>query len=279
MADTTIARKLGEGQESEVFLLNDGRVMKLYKSSSGGKAVKDEILGLEEIGRLGVPSPKVHGYVNVDGKHGYIMDFVPGNSLLRELERAPLSLPALAREFGRIHSAINGMIVDTGVGDIKEGRRRCIQAAKGLPADQKDYALDLLRRLPDGNSVCHGDFNPSNVMLEGGKAVCVDWGGLGKGDPVADVAHTMLILKNGQFPPGASRAQQGLMKAGRNWFARSYLSEYQKHKPVDLGLLSDWELVQAACRLSYGGEGERPALLGFIGRHCQGRKGGKAVLF
>jgi aminoglycoside phosphotransferase (APT) family kinase protein len=63
------------------------------------------------------------------------------------------------------------------------------------------YALRLsLESMPKRNSLCHGDFNPSNIIISSNNLPYVlDWSHAAVGDPLADCATTYLIfLMDGQ---------------------------------------------------------------------------------
>ena len=48
-----------------------------------------------------------------------------------------------------------------------------------------------LESMPKGNSLCHGDFNPSNIIIsEDNKPYIIDWSHATQGNPCADAAST-----------------------------------------------------------------------------------------
>jgi aminoglycoside phosphotransferase (APT) family kinase protein len=57
----------------------------------------------------------------------------------------------------------------------------------------------------DDDRVCHGDFHPGNILIDGRKAVIIDWMNATRGNPLADVARTtILVLGAGQTDPSLS---------------------------------------------------------------------------
>ena len=49
--------------------------------------------------------------------------------------------------------------------------------------------------MPKHNNVCHGDFNPSNIIIkEDGTAYIIDWAHASQGNSSADAARTYLIF-------------------------------------------------------------------------------------
>lgn len=52
-----------------------------------------------------------------------------------------------------------------------------------------------LESMPKGNSLCHGDFNPSNIIIsEDNKPYIIDWSHATQGNPCADAARTYLLF-------------------------------------------------------------------------------------
>ena len=49
--------------------------------------------------------------------------------------------------------------------------------------------------MPKHNKVCHGDFNPSNIIItEDGTPYIIDWAHATQGNASADVARTYLLF-------------------------------------------------------------------------------------
>ena len=52
-----------------------------------------------------------------------------------------------------------------------------------------------LESMPKHNKVCHGDFNPSNVIItEDGTPYVIDWSHATKGNASADIARSYLLF-------------------------------------------------------------------------------------
>ena len=52
-----------------------------------------------------------------------------------------------------------------------------------------------LEGMPKHNKVCHGDFNPSNIIVkDAGTAYIIDWAHVTQGNASADVACTYLLF-------------------------------------------------------------------------------------
>jgi aminoglycoside phosphotransferase (APT) family kinase protein len=109
-----------------------------------------------------------------------------------------------------------------------------------------DRLTAQLHDLPDGDSICHGDFHPFNIIGEGNSATIVDWLDATSGPPAADACRSYLLLKQGA-PAG---------------FADAYLDRYTLAGGVERDAVLAWLPLLAAARLAEGVEGEADTLLG-----------------
>lgn len=271
--------KIGEGQESEVYSLEDSKVLKLFRNYGDDQIARREMEILKIIYQNGIHTPKVYEYVNVSSRPGYIMERIYGSSIISIIEKKPYLILSMSRIFAKAHFEIHRLDTQIRIPSLKEELNSHIKAVNCLEDEIKEYTFKLLRELPDGNCICHGDYNPSNVVINAGNPMFLDWGGVSIGDSIADVAHTLLILKNGQFPPDTAPHFKAILKLGRKNFANLYFNSYRKYTPVDLSVLSKWEMVRAVGRLGYGGNEEKPALLKFIKKFYINRKNDRIVLF
>jgi len=140
-----------------------------------------------------------------------------------------------------------------------------MERAQELTAELRAAVTARLLALPDGSAVCHGDFHPDNVILTREGPVIIDWMTAGHGNPDADVARTVLMLRHGQ-PMGASALQLKLIELLRQQLLSGYLRAYRSRRPCPDSAIEDWVPVIAAARLSEGIESEREMLLGLAAR-------------
>jgi aminoglycoside phosphotransferase (APT) family kinase protein len=126
--------------------------------------------------------------------------------------------------------------------------RERIESNERIPAHLAEFALSELDGLPRGDMLCHGDLNPANVLEGASGPKVIDWVNTARGDPHADVARTLLLLRMGTPPPGTARVMAGLEGVGRRLMERDYLREYRRRRALDPVLLERWYTVRAADR-------------------------------
>ena len=78
---------------------------------------------------------------------------------------------------------------------LKDKLTRQINGLNVLDATQKYELLTRLDGMPKHTKVCHGDFNPTNVIVaEDGTMTVVDWAHATQGNAGADAAMTYLLF-------------------------------------------------------------------------------------
>jgi aminoglycoside phosphotransferase (APT) family kinase protein len=257
---------LAEGREAEVFLQDDGTVLKLMRDPAWGERVHREASALRALTAAGVAAPAVYGVVVVDGRPGLVSERIDGVDLIARMARNPLIVDRVAAALARAHVAMHQVVAPGSLPDLKAEQRVRIERADPLPSEMRGPILTVLDALPPGDRLCHGDLHPGNMLGELRAPVVIDWGDASRGDPMADMVRTSLLLRVGVPPPGAPRLIQLLAPVGRGILSRRYVAHYRRLRPIDMTLLARWRLVRAAARLAEGIEEENPALLRIVRR-------------
>lgn len=262
---------LGAGREAEVFEWGDGAAIKLYRPGFPGH--HSEVAAMSTLAGLGV-APRLIGVVEHDGRVGLVMERVDGVDLLALLQRDAWRLPALARTFASAHLDIHAVRASADLPRQRDVLRARVRDAD-LPSSLRAHALRLLDKLPDGDRLCHGDFNPGNVMISGSrgkrqKVAIIDWVNANRGRPVADYARTLLMLRTARPLTATPLTTRLLIRAGRSALAGAYERAYAARSPEPVANLDAWLTVQAAARLTEGRhEVDRRRLLAMIARHAR----------
>lgn len=240
--------KLGEGREAEIFAWRDGSVLRLMRDPTHEYRLRREADAVRAAVAGGAPAPAVGEIVWVEGRPGIVMERVNGPDQLTLLARRPWKVISAAKTLGSVHAQLHEVEAPDELPDHAAEIRERIESNERLPAHLAELALRELDRLPRGDRVCHGDLNPANVLMGRDGPRMVDWVMAGRGDPHADVARTLLLLRIGTPPPGTPRVLAALEGVGRRVIARDYLREYRRGRVLDPELLERWYSVRAADR-------------------------------
>jgi aminoglycoside phosphotransferase (APT) family kinase protein len=267
MTTSDTLHRLASGREAEVYAWGDGAVLRLLRDPAAHERNTRQRSAIEAAAQAGVRVPDVHGAVMHLNRPGLVMERIDGPDLLTVVGKTPWRVLWVAGHTGRAHAALHRVAAPDNLPAVREGLRRSIVGSDRVPDQLRAMALDMLDRLPDGDRLLHGDFHPGNLMLKGAAPVIIDWTNASRGDPNADVARSVLMLKLGDVPPESPLPLRLLAHVGRRVLLGGYLRAYRHERDTDRSLLSGWEVVQAADRLALGIEAERPKLLRLLERH------------
>lgn len=104
--------------------------------------------------------------------------------------------------------------------------------------------------MPRHKKVCHGDFNPSNVILsDKGLPYIIDWSHVTQGNAEADVARSYLWL----------------CLDGKKELAREYLDLFCKKSGIPKPAVQRWMPIVAASQSVKGNHEEREFLMSWVG--------------
>lgn len=108
--------------------------------------------------------------------------------------------------------------------------------------------LEYIDSLPDGNTLCHFDFHPDNIIINKGKPIIIDWMTACIGDGTSDVARTSIILKYSDVPMKSNFIKK-IVRRMKTKIHHNYLEEYMKITGAHIEDIQKWELPIAAARL------------------------------
>jgi uncharacterized protein (TIGR02172 family) len=254
---------IGEGRTAQIYAWGEQQVLKLFRSECPVDWVDHEYRISRLVADAGVNAPAVGDIIEVEERRGILYQRIEGRSMLQILGKRPWLVRQFARQFAEVHAAMHGREAPA-LPAQKEALKRKIIEAPRLSAETKAKILAALDQLPSGNTVCHGDFHPDNILMAAAGPVVIDWTNATRGRPAADVARTILMMRYGAPPPQFGIFKRVLVDLLRAVFYSSYLRRYLKLHPTSPGELDAWLLPVAAARLTEGIVEEEDRLVNFV---------------
>ena len=245
-------------------------VLRIYRDASGPARAQREGSVQNAVGALGFPTPPVLLTCVDRGVLGgafQIMRRLPGRVMLDafftpRLLRMPRLLAALhARLHGLDASGLRHALLDAGCG------LDAVSVSGDLDSMQMRIAAGRLDGLHAGmewlvahrpaaatTAICHGDFHPLNILLNGDGAVSgvLDWSWSKLDDPAWDVGATVALMTQG--PVALPAVLRGVVAAARGWLVGRYLRAYAALRPLDLGAVRYYEALRCLAMLIEAGE-------------------------
>lgn len=265
MGDLDGRTKLAEGREAEILEWDAGSVLRLLRRVEGRAQLEQESRAMAAVRAAGVRCPEPRGVVEVEGRPGLVLERIFGVDGLEEIAKRPWRLWGAAVALGHQHALIGSAEAPSELPSLRDVLRRRIERAN-VPEQARVRALGYLDGSPDGDRVCHGDFHPGNLIWSDDGPVVIDWANASRGDPVADHARTLLLLRIGPLPPGTPLALRLAAKVARSVLLLGYRRAYSSRLPADHSTLARWTLPVAVARVAEGIVEEREALDRHIAR-------------
>lgn len=247
--EISLNNPIARGRTADVYDWDEGHILKVFHNWFELNDVKYELKIARAVHASGVKSPAIRELVQVQGRNGLIYERVAGESMLRMFQRRPWMVFTYSRILAKLHAQMHERVFAADVPDQRGRLQRKIQHAGALPASLKTSLLNALESLPGGDRVCHGDFHPDNVLLSEYDATVIDWIDASRGNPVADVARTSIILFGAV---SSSQIPNLLSKIFVKIFHSAYLREYFRLRPDGWVEYRHWLPIVAGARLSEG---------------------------
>jgi aminoglycoside phosphotransferase (APT) family kinase protein len=275
VTEQLLGAKLAEGACAEIYAwgAGDSKVVKLAKPNTNLFALERELRHCHIAWRLGLSVPQPYDLVQANGRHGIVFARATGDTLLQKfagyaLSTASRPVPDAGPDYLEARTTARTLhLIHSKTSDDLPGQRasleRDIRRTDHLTDGEKDAVIGLLEALPHKRQLCHGDPNPGNFLLTEGGVVIVDWNNATLGNPEADLAEYVLMLRHARLPHGAPPEVVGLFEATREHSIRLFTTEYQSLTGIGEAEIDPWLGPIAARKLAADAitETERDALV------------------
>lgn len=231
-------------RHNKVVYRDEDRIVKVFIPTKPAQDVFREALNLARIATTDLKTPEVLEVSQMDdgtGAWALSYKYFPGitfYSLMDEAKGTP-QFDELLEEFAALQIAVQRTPVPPALNHQSNKLKRMIGRVKSLDPSQR-YDLQMrAERMSRGHAICHGDFNPTNVIVgEDKQYFFCDWTHVTEGLPEADAAMTYILLHE-QFPEAADK----------------YLDLYSVMADIPKQKIQYWLPVVAAAELSRGRAG------------------------
>lgn len=264
MVTMDLGAPLAQGREAEIYPYGAGKVLKLFFAHASAEQVEREARYTHMAHATGLPVPAVYEQVQMNNRHGVVMERIDGKSLLQLLKAQPWKAAWAGRLLGELHAAMHNQRGE-GFTAQRAALEWCIGQTPALSATEKAAIIAWLHCLPEGDRLCHSDFHIDNIILTARGPVMIDWAHPTCGNPLGDAARSVLMLTVGD-PPDATAPVTWLARRLRGTARKHYLQTYCALQGVQPEAIYQWMLPVAAARLRENIPGETPLLLGIIRR-------------
>lgn len=224
------------------------RIIKVFDPSKKKSDVLNEALNQARVEECGIAIPKVLDVTCLEGgAWAIVMDYIPGKTLAALIEEHPENADKYIRQLVDIQVDMHKHTVPL-LNKLKDKMSGKI-AQTDLSATVRYELNTRLEGMPKHKKLCHGDFNPSNVIIgEDGTPFIIDWAHATQGNASADAARTYLLFA----------------LAGKTDYAETYLKAFCKKTDTAKQYVQQWLPIVAASQSVKGKEHEKELLAKWI---------------
>ena len=187
---------IASGGQADIYRIhNDYMAVKLFRQGVQKEIVEYEMNLQKKAYELGLPVPEIYNLVEIDGKHGIVMEYIDGvtiGKIICESKKTTYQYLIKAIEL-QIH--LNNIITSK-FPSMAEKLIENISKAALLDIDLKQNLLEKINKIKFNQYLCHGDFHVYNLIETAkGKIVIVDWIDSKTGNSEFDVCRSYILYK------------------------------------------------------------------------------------
>ncbi len=229
-------------------IYRDGdRCIKVFNEDYSKADVLNEALNQARIEETGLNIPAIEEVSMVDGKWAIVSEYIKGKTLAQLMQENPEKKDEYLELLVDIQLDMHRHTCPM-LGKLKDKMNRKISMSD-LDATTRYELHTRLEGMPKHNKVCHGDFNPSNIIItEEGTPYILDWSHATQGNASADAARSYLLFWLNGYIDGAKK----------------YLDLFCKKSDTAKQYVQKWMPIVAASQSVKGNEKEREFLLSWV---------------
>ena len=231
-------------RKDKVIYRDGDRCIKVFDENYSKADILNEALNQARIEETGLNIAKIQEVTMIDGKWAIVTDFIEGKTLAQLMQENPDKMSEYLELLVDLQLTVHEKTCPM-LNKLKDKMNRKISASS-LDATTRYELHTRLEGMPKHKKVCHGDFNPSNIIItEDGTPFILDWAHATQGNASADVARTYLLF----------------CLKGEDKIANEYLNLFCKKSNTAKQYVQKWMPIVAASQSVKGNEKEREFLL------------------
>lgn len=230
-------------RKTKVVYRDGDKLVKMFNEGYPKSDILNEALNQARVEETDLKVPAILEVTKIDGKWAIISEFIEGKTLATIMEENPDKEDELLEKFVDLQCKVHSQKAPL-LNKLKDKMDRKINQAD-LDAIARYDLHTRLSSMPKHTKVCHGDFNPSNIIVkEDGTMYIIDWSHVTQGNAAADVARTFLLFN----------------LDGKENLSKKYMEMYSQKTGTEISYIQKWIPIVAASQLVKGKEEEKEFL-------------------
>ena len=178
--------------------------------------------------------PKLLEVTRVDNRWALVSEFIEGKTISQLMKENPDKFDHYLDLFVQVQLVVLENKVPM-LNRIKEKFKRKLENATNIDDNIKYELLQRLEGMKNHDKLCHGDFHPSNVIVQDdGVVYVIDWSHVTQGNASADAARTYLLFS----------------MDGKEEVAEKYLNLFSEKSGIEKRSVQRWIPIVAATQMT-----------------------------
>lgn len=222
-------------RKNKTVYKDDNKTVKLFVEGYSKADILNEALNqarVEEFSNLNVP--KLLEVTKVEDRWALVSEYVEGKTISELMKEFPEKIDHFLDLFVKVQLVVLENEVPM-LNRIKEKFREKLENCDNIDENIKYELLQRLEGMKNHKRLCHGDFHPSNVIVqENGCVYVIDWAHVTQGNASADAARTYLLF----------------CMDGKEELANKYLDLFEKMSGIKKREVQRWIPIVAATQMT-----------------------------
>jgi Ser/Thr protein kinase RdoA (MazF antagonist) len=217
----SLGEKIGEGATADIHAWAPGQVLKLFKAGVSQRSAKHEARMTRAVFTAGGPAPEVLGEVTLEGRLGIVLPRLDGPTLVQLLRTRSMTFEQAGATLASLHISIHKTPPPPNTPSLSEWLAALARIPGRIPEHIATGVLTLIKHLPPGDGLCHGDLHPGNVIMTADGPRIIDWVASVRAGAPYDLGRCYVLLcelvPEGMDPEHLARSMGPCSPNTRGW--------------------------------------------------------------
>lgn len=188
---------IGQGGHGTIYRLGEDTIVKVYRDRSPLSIIENEREYARNAFVSGIPTAIAYDVVETEEGYGVIFEMINGMTLGRYLSRHPEKLEEYGVKFADLLLSLHTTDASPDLyPDFHEVYLDRFEKAKEFLSEKDAEKLkDVIRAIPRGKGMVHGDYHPNNVMIDDeGELLLIDMADISRGNGFFDMGGSYMLM-------------------------------------------------------------------------------------
>lgn len=188
---------IGQGGHGTIYQIGDDTIVKVYRDHSPLQIIENERQYAKNAFVSGISTAIAYDVVQTEEGYGVIFEMINGTTLGRYLRAHPEKVDEYGVKFAdllySLHNTNASPDLYPDFHDVYLDRFE--KAKEFIDPEDAEKLKDVIRAIPRGKGMVHGDYHPNNVMIDDeGELLLIDMADISRGNGFFDMGGSFMLM-------------------------------------------------------------------------------------